>query len=346
MCKRAMTLSLPVWPFRRFALILPVKQFETVWGWVAIIEGCNRPLLVKLNHSCDELSILANRHKLLQSSTPTVFFKPHQSPHERATEATLLHQRKLLIESGSDKKILEFVLTAFSSKRKSLAQLVLQISSSISLAVCGQQSYLRPSRNRRQLRCCGIQSVFCYSIIYYGIVPSNDHDPSINDQVNALFCFWNMAIYDSIYDQEVLPTNYYNCHKDRHSHGGGVMIAIWDTIPATAVNVSTAVVSNSIEVVSVNLLLCKLFTICCIYNPLVLFDNALLQINDKPTLPPSQSERDDLSDKVRSLQSNLDNTYRLAITERLAHTCMYERSSAVSNPGLHGSGELAQAACF
>jgi len=75
------------------------------------------------------------------------------------------------------------VLTTFSSKRKSLAQLLLQISSSISLAVCSQQSYLRPSRNRQQLRCCGIQSVFCYSI--YGIVPSNNRDPPNNGQVNA-----------------------------------------------------------------------------------------------------------------------------------------------------------------
>ena len=35
----------------------------------------------------------------------------------------------------------------------------------ITLAVCGQQSYLRPSRNRRQLRCCGIQSAFCCNIL-------------------------------------------------------------------------------------------------------------------------------------------------------------------------------------
>ena len=67
-------------------------------------EGRKRPLLAKLDHSCDVLSILASWQQLLQSKTPRVFIKPHQSPHERYTEATLLHQRKLLIESGTDKK--------------------------------------------------------------------------------------------------------------------------------------------------------------------------------------------------------------------------------------------------
>ena len=67
-------------------------------------EGRNRPLLAKLNRSCDVLSILASRQKLVQSETPGVFIKPHQSPHERSTEATLLRQRRLLIESGTDKK--------------------------------------------------------------------------------------------------------------------------------------------------------------------------------------------------------------------------------------------------
>ena len=62
------------------------------------------PLPSKLNHSCDVMSILASRQKLVQSETPGIFIKPHQSPYERSTEATLLHQRKLLIQSGTDKK--------------------------------------------------------------------------------------------------------------------------------------------------------------------------------------------------------------------------------------------------
>lgn len=67
-----------------------------------------------------------------------------------------------------------------------------------------------------------------------------------------------------------LPTTVFVTKTDTPT-GGGVMIAIWDTIPATAVNVSTTVASKSIEVASVNLIFCKPFTICYIYNPLCTF---------------------------------------------------------------------------
>ena len=79
-------------------------------------ERRNPPLLIKLNHSCDVLTILPNRHKLLQSST--VFIKPYQSPHERFTEATLLRQRSYSSSQVQTKKILEFVVIAFLSKSK------------------------------------------------------------------------------------------------------------------------------------------------------------------------------------------------------------------------------------
>ena len=99
-------------------------------------EGRNRPLLVKLNRSCDALSILANRHKLLQSSTPVVFIKPHQSPHERSTEATLLYAKGSYSSSQVlTKKISEFVVIAFLSKRKSMVQLLPQLSSFMPLSV-------------------------------------------------------------------------------------------------------------------------------------------------------------------------------------------------------------------
>ena len=45
------------------------------------------------------------------------------------------------------------------------------------------------------------------------------------------------------------------------------MIAVRDTIPTIAVKISTALVSNSIKVVSVNLMLRKPITLCCIYIP-------------------------------------------------------------------------------
>ena len=72
------------------------------------------------------------------------------------------------------------------------------------------------------------------------------------------------------------------------------MIAIRDTIPATAVNVSTAVVSNPIEVVSVNLMLRERITICCIYNTpctdnlqlneIILYLSAILHSNPRNSI--------------------------------------------------------------
>ena len=72
------------------------------------------------------------------------------------------------------------------------------------------------------------------------------------------------------------------------------MIAIRDTIPATTLTVSTAVVSNPIEVVSVNLMLRKPITLCCIYNPpctdnlqlneIILYLSALLHSNPGNTI--------------------------------------------------------------
>ena len=61
-----------------------------------------RPMLVKLNRSCDVFSTLANRYKLTKSSG--VYIKAHQSKKERVTELTLLRQRWSLLQSGHDKK--------------------------------------------------------------------------------------------------------------------------------------------------------------------------------------------------------------------------------------------------
>ena len=81
-------------------------------------EGRNRPLLAKLNCSCDVLSILTSRQKLVQSETPGVFIKPHQSPYERSTEAYFVTSKgSYLSNRALTKKTLKFVATAFSSGR-------------------------------------------------------------------------------------------------------------------------------------------------------------------------------------------------------------------------------------
>ena len=88
---------------------------------------------------------------------------------------------------------------------------------------------------------------------------------------------------DFIFDQEILPTNYRIFRKDRQSRGGGVMIAIREPI------------SDSLEIISVNLILHKPITLWCIYNPpcpnysqvakeTIQYLSALLQSTANPTI--------------------------------------------------------------
>ena len=145
-------------------------------------EGRNRPSLVKLNRSCDALSILANRHKLLQSSTPVVFIKPHQSPHERSTEATLLCQRKLLIESGTDKKDIRIRGNSIFIKKKkygSASASAFKLHAPVSLVANNHISDTAGTDDNSG----NTESNLSSSI--QGIVPSNDYDPPNNDQANA-----------------------------------------------------------------------------------------------------------------------------------------------------------------
>lgn len=58
----------------------------------------HRPVLVKLNRSCDVQSILSNRRVL--SSRPGISIKPDLSPEERTIESLLLKERRSLINSG------------------------------------------------------------------------------------------------------------------------------------------------------------------------------------------------------------------------------------------------------
>ena len=100
-----------------------------------------------------------------------------------------------------------------------------------------------------------------------------------------------------LYDQEILPTNYCIFHQDRHPRGGGAMIAVRDTISATVVKAPAVPATNLFEAISVNLMLHKPITICCIYNPpcsdnlqvneIMQYLSALLQ-STSPTIAISQ----------------------------------------------------------
>ena len=63
-----------------------------------------RPILVKLQHSTDANTILANKSAL---SSP-LFIKPDMTVPEHAIESALLKQRWLLTEAGYDRKQIKF----------------------------------------------------------------------------------------------------------------------------------------------------------------------------------------------------------------------------------------------
>lgn len=68
-------------------------------------EAKSRPILVKLTRTSDVQSILANRAKL--ANMPGISIKPDMTQEQRKTEKILLHERKKLIQNGTDKKIIK-----------------------------------------------------------------------------------------------------------------------------------------------------------------------------------------------------------------------------------------------
>jgi len=67
-------------------------------------QGCSRPLLIKLNHAIDVVTILANRSSL---SDKSITVKSDMSPDEKQKEALLLKQRWSLMQSGIDKAVIK-----------------------------------------------------------------------------------------------------------------------------------------------------------------------------------------------------------------------------------------------
>ena len=66
-----------------------------------------RPLIIKFARSRDAATVLANRHKISKSDHPNVFLKPFMTMAERKTESTLLRERRALIESGIERKLIK-----------------------------------------------------------------------------------------------------------------------------------------------------------------------------------------------------------------------------------------------
>ena len=65
----------------------------------------NRPILVKFVRCHDASLILSNKRNL--SSIPGISIKPDLSPEDRRTESLLLKERRSLIASGVDRKVIK-----------------------------------------------------------------------------------------------------------------------------------------------------------------------------------------------------------------------------------------------
>ena len=108
------------------------------------------------------------------------------------------------------------------------------------------------------ITCCyfNIRSIVNKLSLFQSYVYSSDYD---------IVCLTETWLTDSVFDQEILPTNYSIFRKDRPSHGGGVLIAIKDTIPATVI--PSILSSNAPEIVTVKLNLRKTIVLICAYLP-------------------------------------------------------------------------------
>ena len=82
---------------------------------------------------------------------------------------------------------------------------------------------------------------------------------TLNYQIIAITETW---LTSSIYDNEILPSQYTIYRSDRKSRGGGIMIAINQSIPTKIVSCS-----KEVEALTVQLLLKQPINLCLIYNP-------------------------------------------------------------------------------
>lgn len=77
-----------------------------------------------------------------------------------------------------------------------------------------------------------------------------------------IFCLTETWLSDFIYDNEVIPTGYSLYRKDRSSRGGGVLVAVSDSIQSAIITTP-----SKLEVVAVSITLQEVVTFCVTYVP-------------------------------------------------------------------------------
>ena len=108
------------------------------------------------------------------------------------------------------------------------------------------------------ITCCylNIRSIVNKLSLFQSYVYSSDFD---------VICLTETWLSESVFDQEILPTNYNIYRKDRPSRGGGVLIATKSTIPVSVISSDPS--NNSLEILTVRLNLSKPVTLSCVYTP-------------------------------------------------------------------------------
>jgi len=106
------------------------------------------------------------------------------------------------------------------------------------------------------------------SLLYRAEVPITFHCYWQNSQYRHFKSFHHLSITscgltDSIYDQEILPTNFTIYHKDQDSSGGGVKIAVRNNI-----NTEIIPLDCCLEVLSLKIGIHSPFVLCIVYIPL------------------------------------------------------------------------------
>ena len=106
------------------------------------------------------------------------------------------------------------------------------------------------------ITCCyqNIRSIVNKLSLFQSYVYSSNFD---------VICLTETWLTESVFDQEILPTNYNIFRKDRSTRGGGVLIATKSSIPVSVVHSDP--LNNALEILTVRLNLSKPVTLSCVY---------------------------------------------------------------------------------
>ena len=79
---------------------------------------------------------------------------------------------------------------------------------------------------------------------------------------NHIFCLTETWLTESVYNNEIIPTNYTTYCGDRGSRGGGIAIVVPNTLPSRIISIH-----KEIELMIIEITLQSNITLICTYIP-------------------------------------------------------------------------------